>query len=243
MMLGGAEPGGDEATSRYEVQAVGGRGRPGCDVTLRSTVTSAEVSGVSVEALAVALARHGGPWTEDEYLALPEVPGRVELLDGTLLVSPQAAGDHQRLARQIGYALDVAATAGYEVIEAINVRVRSGRILIPDIAVLTRPGLVETVYDASIVALVVEVTSPSNAGIDRITKPDAYARAGIPHYVRVDLDRGHDQLGAEAYALTPSGVYGEVARADERGRLRLDAPYRVTLELAAYVRATGYPRS
>lgn len=43
---------------------------------------------------------HDGPWTEDAYLALPE-DKRIELLDGSLLVSPAGIGMHQWLSSQL----------------------------------------------------------------------------------------------------------------------------------------------
>jgi hypothetical protein len=55
---------------------------------------------------------HSGPWTEEEFLALP-VDTRLELVDGALVMSPSGANAHQRLATRIWGALDTAATAGY----------------------------------------------------------------------------------------------------------------------------------
>jgi hypothetical protein len=53
------------------------------------------------------LLEHVGPWTEHDYLALPPDRRRIELLDGSLLVSPSSGYRHQRavlpaLARILG---------------------------------------------------------------------------------------------------------------------------------------------
>lgn len=72
-----------------------------------------------------------GPWTEEEYLALPESPQQVELLDGSLLVSPQPTSDHQQLARRLANMLEDAAPDELQVVEQVNVRVAPGGILGP----------------------------------------------------------------------------------------------------------------
>ena len=46
------------------------------------------------------LIRHPGPWTEDDYFALGESNDRIELLDGSLVVSPAGSGPHQQFARR-----------------------------------------------------------------------------------------------------------------------------------------------
>lgn len=83
---------------------------------------------------------HVGPWTEQDYLALPSDRRRIELLDGSLLVSPSAGYRHQRMSSQLWLALSAAAPPGFEVLEAINVRVAPGKILIPDLVAVTTPG-------------------------------------------------------------------------------------------------------
>lgn len=132
---------------------------------------------------------HLGPWTEQESLGLPE-DRRIELLDGELLVSPSPRRSHQRLSSRLRAALDAGATPGHEVLEAVNVRVAPGRILIPDIVVTTDPGARDVVAEASVVAMVVEIVSPGSLAADRAIKPALYAAAGIRNYLRVELASG-----------------------------------------------------
>ena len=181
---------------------------------------------------------HVGPWTERDYLALPADRRRIELLDGSLLVSPSAGYRHQRLSSQLWLALSVAAPTGLEVLEAINVRVGPGQILIPDLVVLNTPGAEGTVADPADVLLVVEITSPGNAVMDRAIKPPLYAAAGIPHYLRIEL--GAEGPAAEVFELR-RGCYDSVRRVAPGVRLRLDQPLQVDVDLAALATATRPP--
>lgn len=184
------------------------------------------------------LLEHVGEWTEQDYLALPADRRRIELLDGSLLVSPSAGYRHQRLSSQLWHALEVAAPAGLEVLEAINVRLAPGRILIPDLAVVNTPGVDRTVAEPADVALVVEITSPGNAVVDRAVKPQLYAQAGIPYYLRIEL--GEAGPSAVSYRLQRDH-YAEVARAGPPHPLVLTEPIAVTLDLAALATATRPP--
>jgi Uma2 family endonuclease len=194
---------------------------------------------VGAQPLDELFAGHAGPWTEQEWAALPESMGRVELLDGALVVSPFPAVGHQRLVRNLARVLEAAAPPRFEVFEGLNIRVGRDRIMIPDIVVLNEPGLNGVIVDADPVALIVEVTSPSNAWVDRLVKPEAYAYAGIPYFLRVDLDRTGTELGATSYSLARDGFVVSARAAG--GRLTLEKPFHADLDLAALATATRYP--
>lgn len=182
---------------------------------------------------------HVGPWTEQDYLALPEDRRRIELLDGGLLMSPAAGSRHQRLSSQLWHALGSAAPSWLEVLEAINVRVAPGRILIPDLVVVTKPGLDLTVWDPAEVAMVLEIVSPGSVAADRAIKPQLYAAAGIEHYLRIELSTPGPS--SVAYRLQ-RGHYVEIESSKPGQFLCLAEPFPVDLDLAELAAATHPPK-
>jgi Uma2 family endonuclease len=131
-------------------------------------------------------------WTRDELERFPEDGNRYEVLDGELLVTPQAAPDHQVVAIRL-------ATALYTYCSAFGVGLAVGpgavvfgeNELQPDIEVIPgdsyRPGRKWSDFPPPILA--VEVLSPAGAarGRDLDLKRKAYLRIGIPEYWVVDL--------------------------------------------------------
>lgn len=174
-------------------------------------------------------------WTEEDYLRLPEDRWRVELIDGSLLVSPSPAGLHQRLETRLWHAIDAAAPNNFEVLTTINVRVASGRILIPDLAVVTNPGSEQLVWDAPDVAMIIEIESPSSVAMDRAIKPPLYAAAGIPRYLRIEL--AEQGAAAVQYTLV-GGRYEAVVETAVGEMLRLVEPFAAELDLTALSRQT-----
>ncbi len=83
-----------------------------------------------------------------------------------------------------------AAGADAEVLEAVNVSLPGGKLLVPDIVIIAGGTIDEntTRVPADAVLAVVEIVSPSAVSIDRPVKPVMYAAAGIPVYWRVELN-------------------------------------------------------
>ncbi|WP_433264128.1 Uma2 family endonuclease [Micromonospora vinacea] len=175
--------------------------------------------------MTAAVFNHEGPWTDEQYLALGETQQRVELFDGSLHVTPAPTPRHQRISRRLGNILETASkAAGLELLEAVNVRLRPGRIPIPDL-VLTNPiDLDELTIEATDVQLVCEIISPSNASTDKVLKMHYYAAAGIGWYLLVEQETGTLHLYRRQ-----GGHYVEAAAAKPGEVLELAEPVRATI--------------
>jgi Uma2 family endonuclease len=185
--------------------------------------------------MTAAVLHHVGSWTEDDYFGLGETPDRIELFDGTLLVSPAPTRPHQRLSRRLANIFEPSAeAAGLLVFEAINIRLKTDRITIPDVVVVADTDNEGGVTDAAAVQLICEITSPSNAGVDRVLKMQLYAAAGIPWYLLAEQD-SLEGLTLRLFRLD-DGHYAEDAVAKPGDILQITEPFAVNLDPAALSR-------
>jgi Putative restriction endonuclease len=189
---------------------------------------------MSTDARYEAVFAHPGPWTEDEYFALPETPARIEAgrrdtrresaLGGpapSAGLRADAAVQHDVPGRVMGG------------LPGSNVRLWKDHIRLPDV-VVARSGLDVLYVPVSEILVLAEVTSPGTSRQDMIVKHTDYAEAGVQFYLRVDLHRGIDGLTASLYELV-DGVYREIATAPD-GVLRLQRPWPLEADLRALAR-------
>ncbi|KOX06972.1 Uma2 family endonuclease [Streptomyces sp. NRRL B-3648] len=124
-------------------------------------------------------------WEEMEW---PE-GSKVEIIEGIITASPAPAFRHNVIAARIQRRLYSVIPEEWGIFQTLAIAVPSRLgMLIPDLVVAPVPEQPESDshIPAALAELVVEVTSKSNAGHDRVSKPAAYATAGIPLYLLVD---------------------------------------------------------
>ncbi len=125
--------------------------------------------------------------TAEEYDRMPEeICRRIEIVDGSIIVSPSATPRHNRIARRLANALEEAAPAPWQVTTGVDLRpadvpLHNRR---PDILVFDGDPD-ELPVRAHQVLLAVEIMSRGSMNADRLDKPAEYAMAGIPHYWRI----------------------------------------------------------
>jgi Uma2 family endonuclease len=171
--------------------------------------------------MSVAVSNHLGPWSEDDYFALGETADKIELIDGSLIVSPRPSVSHQRIAFKLGLQLHHPATrAGLIVLPEINLQLAGGRVVEPDLVIAEDVPLDRRAIEAHEVKMVIEIVSPSNAGTDRLLKPALYASAGIGWYLRVEQPDGSVELNlhrldGDHYAPAKTAGAGQNLMGDE----------------------------
>ena len=128
-------------------------------------------------------------WTRADLARLPDDGNRYEVLDGQLLVTPQARPPHQGIGVQLILALTPYLTEhrlGVALGPAVVIFGKNE--LQPDVAVLPiqRSELPEEWDAVPRPILVIEVTSMSTKRRDLGIKREAYQKLGIPNYWVVD---------------------------------------------------------
>ncbi|PJE96719.1 restriction endonuclease [Streptomyces carminius] len=175
----------------------------------------------------------GHAWDWDDLVRLWEETDwpegcKVEIIDGIITVSPPPASEHNIIAARLQRVLDRSIPEDWYVYQTQGVSVPSrGGIYIPDLVVMSE-AVLETAPGSSVPAgeaeLVVEITSPSNARHDRLSKPAGYARAGVPLYLLVDrwAPGGptvtlYGEPKGDVYRVLHSGKFGD--------KVHLPAPF------------------
>lgn len=150
-----------------------------------------------------------GPWTFDETVDLPDDLGlRYEVVDGALVIGQPVTAPHQRASNRLIFQLHHQLPPGWEALVETGMRMGTdGRR--PDGCLVRRDapaGRRQMGFDASDVAMVLEVVSPSSRKNDRFLKPLEYAEAGVPAYWRLEPD---PEPRLHVFALQ-DGAYAEV---------------------------------
>ncbi len=189
---------------------------------------------------------HEGPWTEAAYLAL-EHDGRVEVVDGTLLIGPGAGPRRVHAIERVRAAMTAALPDGLRVQGPLPIRLGPDCVLVPDLVVTAAPVAQaadeeesdsdaedagdeadeEAVLDAAEALMVVEVIGSDHGAVDRRFKSQLYARSRIPYALLID----HDGPFAVAEMII-GGRYHEYAHAGGDERLLIEEPFRLELDLA-----------
>jgi len=164
-------------------------------------------------------------YTIEDVLSLPSDAPRVELNDGVMVVVPSPTYDHQDIGGLLWHWLRQHAPRQFRASQATGVAVSLDTTFEPDVLLVDADVAGSNHYAvADHVTLVVEIVSPGTRKRDRFDKPLAYARAGIPHYWRIEQNPVH----VFAYDLV-GGEYQLAGDSDEL--LALTKPFDIALAI------------
>ena len=174
---------------------------------------------------------HDEPWTAQLALdLLPEANGpKVEVLSGSVIVTPHAGFDHQNAELNLAYLLKQAARrAKLWLYHEVNI-VSGDDLFIPDIAVLRSSGGGRVAMDITEAVLLGEIVSPGNRRKDVIDRPREYAAAGVPFFLRVDL---RNRVPAMALYELVEGEYRPLAAAAAGTTFVMRQPFEFSVDPA-----------
>lgn len=131
-------------------------------------------------------------YTADEYLAMTDLIGNYELIDGVIYdMSPSPNQNHQRMVKRISGKIDryIEENKGKcEVfIAPSDVKLDDSNIVQPDVFVVCDPDKLDGQMCNGAPDWIIEILSPSNERHDTVDKLYKYSAAGVREYWIVDL--------------------------------------------------------
>ena len=165
-------------------------------------------------------------WSTSDLDAWPVSNRRYELTDGALTVHPSPSSLHQAVIMLLFTRMNAVAPVHLAVVPVMEVRFAPHLTRIADLLVVPAPDPTRDWFGPSDMLLAVEIESPGSHVEDRVTKPALYARHGIPHYWRVELD----PIRVRLHRLGSGDLYRESDVAEDR--LTTDEPFPVDIALA-----------
>lgn len=168
-----------------------------------------------------------GLWTTklaERYLPLDDLPpAKYECLGGRLVKSPMEGAANRYAVGRLVILLDgPARDADALVYPSVNMRFDDQTWIEPDVAVLRESAQQATWVPAGRVLMPVEFVSPGSRRRDRIDKPALCAAAGVPFFLRVEIDGAY--VAVELHELVDR-AYVSRQRAVSGQRFRTDVPF------------------
>lgn len=170
-------------------------------------------------------------FTSEDLDHFPDLPVHTELIDGSLVFVGPQKDFHTTMLDLLVAGTRRTAPAEYRVRREMSVILDSKQRPEPDMIVLRAEALRGpdvSAYRAEDVVLAAEVVSPDSEIRDRERKPQLYARAGIPHFWRVENNEGRPTVyvyeldpATSTYALT--GIHHD--------KLVLTVPFTIEIDL------------
>ncbi|MEV5413489.1 Uma2 family endonuclease [Thermopolyspora sp. NPDC052614] len=170
-------------------------------------------------------------FTSDDLDHFPDLPAHTELIDGSLVfVSPQK-DFHTTMLDLLVAETRRTTPPEFRVRREMSVILGPKQRPEPDMIVLRSEALRGpdvSAYPASHVVVAVEVVSPDSEIRDRERKPQLYAKAGIPHFWRVENNEGRPtvyvyELDPATSTYTLTGIHHD--------KLRLTVPFEIDIDL------------
>ncbi|MFC5150421.1 Uma2 family endonuclease [Streptomyces amakusaensis] len=173
-----------------------------------------------------------GGWTADDLDKLPNLPPHTELIDGSLILMSPQTFFHMAVLRLLENAMLAQVPEGFAVIREMTTKLTARDRPEPDLMVvsedaLTGPG--QTWYEPESVLLAVEIVSADSIDRDREVKPHKYARAGIPHFWRVEESDGLPVV--HVYELDPAARSYSFMGIHHK-QLKLERPFPLDVDLS-----------